>query len=143
MDLPVAPPAFDATDGPRHRDRADAGVDIAVGCGLAFLELTALAVIFGLWFLSGVTLDTAKTVKADPLWGCLTAAGAVGACALVAALAAARARAVVTVAGQGVMALLISAVVFAGAKAQAHDDATVRTHEHTCRTTPATPGCRG
>ncbi|MGM9334774.1 DUF6234 family protein [Streptomyces murinus] len=62
MDLPVAPPAFDATTGPRQRSRADLGADIGAGCGLVFLELIALAVIFWLWFLSGFNLDPARTV---------------------------------------------------------------------------------
>lgn len=45
MDLPVAPPAFDAT-GP-HR-RAGLGADIGAGRGLVFLEPAALAVVLGL-----------------------------------------------------------------------------------------------
>ncbi|AGS70863.1 DUF6234 family protein [Streptomyces collinus] len=78
MDLPVAPPAFDATAGSGHRQRADRGADIGAGCGLVVLELGALAVIFGRWFLSGFALDTAESVAADPVRGYLVAAGAVG-----------------------------------------------------------------
>ncbi|MFI2200115.1 DUF6234 family protein [Streptomyces sp. NPDC020192] len=141
MNLPVAPPAFDATEGPRQRERADTGADIAAGCGLVFLELVALVAVFGRWLLSGFTLDTAKTVHADSLWGYLTAAGAVGAVALLAALVAARARAMVTVVGQTVMALLVTVIVFTGALAQAHDDASVRGREQTCRSAPSAPGC--
>ncbi|CAL9289587.1 DUF6234 family protein [Streptomyces sp. SudanB182_2057] len=100
MDLPVAPPAFDATGTPGPRRSADRGTGLGAGCGLVFLELTALVVIFGLWGLSGVDLDPAPTVTADPLWNYLIAAGAVGAVALVAAVIAARARAVVTVVAQ-------------------------------------------
>ncbi|MEV0469766.1 hypothetical protein AB0I50_07065, partial [Streptomyces prunicolor] len=43
MDLPVAPPAFDATTGSRQRRRVDRGADIAAGGGLVLLELIALA----------------------------------------------------------------------------------------------------
>ncbi|MGW4887836.1 DUF6234 family protein [Streptomyces murinus] len=73
MDLPVAPPAFDATTGPRQRSRADLGADIGAGCGLVFLELIALAVIFWLWFLAGFDLDPARTVTTDSLWGYVAA----------------------------------------------------------------------
>ncbi|MGW3209955.1 DUF6234 family protein [Streptomyces sp. NPDC001135] len=143
MNLPVAPPAFDATNGPRRRGRADTGADIGAGCGLVLLELTALACDFGLWFLSGFHLDAAKTVKADPLWGYLTAAAGVGAFALVAALVAARARAFVTVVGQLVMAVLITVVVSAGAAAQAHDDANASADHgmRACHAGPAAPRC--
>ncbi|EST19521.1 DUF6234 family protein [Streptomyces roseochromogenus] len=122
MDLPVAPPAFDAASGPRRHDRADTGADIGAGCGPVFLELTVLVADFGLWFLSWVTLDTARTVRADSPWGCLTGAAAVAAFALVAALVAARARAIVTVVSQMVMAVLITLVVPAAALGQAHED---------------------
>ncbi|MGV4981244.1 DUF6234 family protein [Streptomyces sp. NRAIS4] len=140
MNLPVAPPAFDATDDPRQRDRADTGADIGAGCGLVFLELTALAVDFGLWFLSGFNLDPAKTVKTDSLWGYLTAAAGVAAFALVAALIAARARAFVTVVSQLVMAVLITVVVSAGALAQSHDDAS-RAGGYSCHSLPDAAHC--
>ncbi|MER8061934.1 MULTISPECIES: DUF6234 family protein [unclassified Streptomyces] len=128
MDLPVAPPAFDATSGPRQRARADRGADIGAGCGLVFLELVALAVIFGLWFLSGVNLDPARTVTTDSLWDYLAAAGGVGVLALAAAAIAARAGAVVTVVTQAVMAALICVLVFGGAAAQPHQDRLCRDH---------------
>ncbi|MFI1166866.1 DUF6234 family protein [Streptomyces sp. NPDC020801] len=134
MNLPVAPPAFDATDGPEQPRRADRGADIGAGCGLVFLELIALVVIFGLWFLSGFNLDPAKTVEADSLWAYLAGAGAVGALTVVAAAIAARAGAVVTVVGQGVMAALICVLLFGGAAVQSHEDAV-------CRDTPSAPGC--
>ncbi|AOR36417.1 hypothetical protein BFF78_39950 [Streptomyces fodineus] len=140
MNLPVAPPAFDATNGPRRHDRADTGADIGAGCGLVFLELTVLVADFGLWFLSGFNLDAAKTVKADSLWGYLVAAAGVAAFALVAALVAARARAIVTVVSQLVMAVVITAVVAAGALAQSHDDAS-RDAGRSCHTLPAAPRC--
>ncbi len=141
MNLPVAPPAFDATRGPRRRDRADTGADIGAGCGLVLLELTALVVDFGLWFLSGVTLDPVEIIEADPLWGYLTAAAGVAAFTLVAALVAARARAVVTVVGQLVMAVLITVVICAGVLAQAHDDSAADDGARSCPTGPATPRC--
>ncbi|ALO97087.1 membrane protein [Streptomyces hygroscopicus subsp. limoneus] len=136
MDLPVAPPAFDATAGPGPRRRADRGADVGAGCGLVFLELVALVVIFGLWVLSGWTFDTAETVTADPLWNYLAAAGAVGVLALAAGLIAAWAGAVVTVATQAVVAVLVCVVVFGGAAAQSHQD-------QVCRDTPSASGCRG
>ncbi|WP_225808148.1 DUF6234 family protein [Streptomyces spinosus] len=134
MDLPVAPPAFDATTGPGPRRRADRGADVGAGCGLVFLELVALVVIFGLWALSGWTFDTAETVTTDPLWNYLAAAGGVGVLALVAGLVAARAGAVVTVAGQAVMAVLVCLLVLGGAAAQSHED-------QVCRDLPTASGC--
>ncbi|MEU5442851.1 DUF6234 family protein [Streptomyces griseofuscus] len=136
MDLPVAPPAFDATTGPRQRGRADLGADIGAGCGLVFLELVALAVIFGLWFLSGFNLDPGRTVTTDSLWGYLAAAGGVGVLAVAAAAIAARAGAVVTVVTQAGMAALICVLVFGGAAAQSHQD-------WLCRDHPSATGCKG
>ncbi|MEV5876420.1 DUF6234 family protein [Streptomyces sp. NPDC052101] len=141
MDLPVAPPAFDATSGPQRRDRADTGADIGAGCGLVFLELAVLVADFGLWFLSGFNLDTAKSVKTDSLWGYLTAAAGVGAFALVAALVAARARAIVTVVSQVVMTVVITLVVSAGALAQAHEDGSAGNGGRSCPAVPAGPHC--
>ncbi|MEU5083380.1 MULTISPECIES: DUF6234 family protein [Streptomyces] len=135
MDLPVAPPAFDATGDPGPHRHADRGADIGAGCGLVFLELTALVVIFGLWWRSGFDLDPASTVTADPLWDYLIAAGAVGAVALVAAVIAARAGAVVTVVTQGLMAAVVCLIVVGGAARQSHED-------QRCREIPAAPGCR-
>lgn len=66
MDLPVAPPAFDATTGSGRRRRADLGADIGAGCGLVVLELIALVVVLGLWFLSGFDLDPAESAAPDP-----------------------------------------------------------------------------
>lgn len=123
MNLPTAPPAFDATTGPRRQDRADLGADIGIGCALAVLEILALAVVFGLWFLSGFNLDPATTVRADSLWGYLAAVGGVGALAVVATAIAARARAYVTVASQSVVAAVVSLALFGGYVAQSHEDA--------------------
>ena len=136
MDLPVAPPAFDATTGPRQRGRADLGADIGAGCGLVFLELIALVVIFWLWFLSGFNLDPGRTVTADSLWGYLAAAGGVGVLAVAAAAIAARAGAAVTVVSQAFMAALICVIVFGGAAAQSHQD-------RLCRDSPSVTGCKG
>ncbi|MEU9653418.1 DUF6234 family protein [Streptomyces sp. NPDC048110] len=134
MDLPVAPPAFDGATGVRRRRRADLGVDIGAGCGLVFLELIALAVIFGLWFLSGFNLDPGRSVRPDSLWNYLAAVGGVGVVAVVAAVAAARAGALVTVVGQTVMAALICVVLFGGAALQSHQD-------QRCRDMPSAGGC--
>ncbi|WP_174854972.1 DUF6234 family protein [Streptomyces rubrogriseus] len=136
MDLPVAPPAFDATTGSGRRRRADLGADIGAGCGLVVLELIALAVIFGLWFLSGLSLDPAESVPPDPLWNYLAAVGGVGVLAGVAAAVAARAGAVVTVAGQAVVVGLVCVVVFGGVALQSHQD-------ERCRDVPAATGCTG
>ncbi|OLZ63008.1 hypothetical protein AV521_40050 [Streptomyces sp. IMTB 2501] len=137
----MAPPAFDATNGPRRHDRADTGADIGAGCGLVFLELTVLVADFGIWFLSGVTLDTARTVQADSPWGYLTAAAGVAAFALVAALVAARARAIVTVVSQIVMAVVITLVVSAAALGQAHEDGSAGYGGHSCHAVPAGSRC--
>ncbi|OIK24506.1 DUF6234 family protein [Streptomyces malaysiense] len=136
MNLPVAPPAFDATTGPGPRRRADRGADIGAGCGLVFLELIALVVIFGLWLLSGFDLDPGKTVTTDSSWDYLAAAGGVGVLAVAAAAIAARAGAVVTVVAQAVMAALIGVIVFGGAAAQSHQD-------RLCRDIPSATGCGG
>ncbi|MFI8488389.1 DUF6234 family protein [Streptomyces rubrogriseus] len=136
MDLPAAPPAFDATTGPGRRRRADLGADIGAGCGLVVLELIALAVIFGLWFLSGLSLDPAESVPPDPLWNYLAAVGGVGVLAGVAAAVAARAGAVVTVVGQAVVVGLVCVVVSGGVALQSHQD-------QRCRGMPAATGCTG
>ncbi|MFF0588726.1 DUF6234 family protein [Streptomyces sp. NPDC003781] len=136
MDLPVAPQAFDAASGTGRRRRADLGADIGAGCGLVFLELIALAVIFGLWFLSGFNLDPAETVSSDPLWKYLAAAGGVGVLAGVAAAVAVRAGAVVTAVGQAVMVGLVCVVVFGGVALQSHQD-------QRCRDVPSAAGCAG
>ncbi|TWV37736.1 hypothetical protein FRZ03_24805 [Streptomyces misionensis] len=135
MDLPVAPPAFDATTGPRAHRRADLGADVGVGCALLLLELIALAGIFWLWFLTGFELDPAETADAAPLWPYLSAVGAVGVVAIVATAIAARAGAVVTVVVQAVVVVLTAVIVFGGATAQSHQDLL-------CRDTPAAADCR-
>ncbi|MFG3549245.1 DUF6234 family protein [Streptomyces sp. NPDC047725] len=134
MNLPSAPPAFDATPGIGRRGRADRGADIGAGCGLVLLELITLVVIFGLWFLSGFNLDPAKSVAADSLWNYLAAVGGVGVLAIAAAAVAARAGAVVTVVTQAVMAALICIVVFGGVEVQSHQD-------QRCRGVPSAAGC--
>jgi intracellular septation protein A len=101
-----------------------------------FLELIALAVIFGLWFLSGFQLDPAESVSPDPLWGYLAAVGGVGVLAGAAAAVAARVRAVVTVVGQAVVVGLVCVVVFGGVALQSHQD-------QRCRDVPSAAGCRG
>lgn len=136
MNLPVAPPAFDATTGPAQRRRADRGADIGAGCGLMFLELIALAVIFGLWYLSGFNLDPAKTVTSDSLWKYLAAAGGVGVLAIAATVIAAWAGAFVTVVTQAVMAVLVCVLIFGGAAVQSHQD-------RLCRDMPSTVSCNG
>ncbi|MEV6019110.1 DUF6234 family protein [Streptomyces sp. NPDC051997] len=135
MDLPVAPPAFDATTGPGRRSRVNRGADIAAGCVLVLLELIALAVIFGLWFLSGLELDPEKTGTTDPLWSYLFAAGGVGVLAIAAAVTAAWIDAVVTVVTQTAMAVLISMIFLGGGEAQSHQD-------QRCHDAPSAVGCR-
>lgn len=136
MDLPVAPPAFDATTGSRQRSRVDRGADIAAGCGLVLVELIALAVIFGLWFLSGFNPDPEKTVANDPLWGYLVAAGGVGVLAIAAAVTAAWVDAVVTVATQAAMAVLIFTIFLGGSEVQSHQD-------QLCHDVPSAASCEG
>ncbi|ANP51350.1 hypothetical protein J2Z21_002876 [Streptomyces griseochromogenes] len=130
------PPAFDAGTGTRPRHRGDLGADIGAGCGLVFLELITLVSIFGVWFLSGLNLDPAKTLHTDSLWGYLVAAGGAGVFAIAATAIAARAGAVVTVVGQGVRATLICLIVRSGATAQSHRDGF-------CRDMPSAAGCNG
>ncbi|MFU0243148.1 DUF6234 family protein, partial [Streptomyces scabiei] len=124
----------DATVGAGRRSRADLGADIGAGCGLVLLELLALAVIFGLWFLSGFQLDPAESVSPDPLGNYLAAVGGVGVLAGVAAAVAARVRAVVTVVGQAVVVGLVCVVVFGGVALQSHQ-------AQRCRDLPSAVGC--
>jgi len=135
MNLPVAPPAFDATTGPRRRHRADRGADIAAACTLVVLELLALAVVFGLWLLSGIDTDTARIVGFDRLWGYLAAVGGVGLLAVVAAAIAARAGAIVTVVSQGAMAALVCVIVVGGTMAER----SAHPHSRTPADSPPTP----
>ncbi|MET9253794.1 DUF6234 family protein [Streptomyces sp. NPDC003717] len=135
MDLPVAPPAFDATSGPRSWRRADRGADVGAGCGLVVLESVALVVIFGLWFRSGFDLDPAETAVTDSLWGYLAAAAGVGVFALVAAAVAAWNGAVATVVRQAVVLTVIGVVLFGGAEVQSHED-------QRCRDLPSAAGCQ-
>ncbi|WP_052869133.1 DUF6234 family protein [Streptomyces niger] len=143
MDLPIAPPAFDATTGPRKRDRANLGVDIAIGSCLLLLEVMAVVVIVGVWYVSGFNLDPEKTVEYDPLWGYLTAIAAVAAVAIVAALIAARAGALVTVFSQATMAVLITLLAAGGAMMEADHEAAVSTGANPCRHSPSAPWCIG
>ncbi|MEU2539765.1 DUF6234 family protein [Streptomyces iakyrus] len=91
-------------------------------------------VIFGLWFLSGINLDPAKSGTTDQLWNYLTAVGGVGVLAIAAAAAAAWAGAVVTVVSQAVMAVLVCIVVLSGVEVQSHQD-------QWCRDIPSAVGC--
>ncbi|MGW2826763.1 DUF6234 family protein [Streptomyces sp. NPDC001443] len=135
MDLPVDPQALGATTGSGPQRRVDRGADIAAGCGLVLLELIALAVIFGLWFLSGFDLDPEGSVATDPLWGYLVAAGGVGVLAIVAAVIAARVDAVVTVVTQAVMAVLVFMIFLGGGQVQSHQD-------QLCHDAPSAAGCK-
>ncbi|MFF3448834.1 DUF6234 family protein [Streptomyces sp. NPDC002667] len=110
------------------------GADIAAGCVLVLLELMALMVIFGLWFLSGFELDPEKTGTTDPLWSYLYAAGGVGILAVAAAVTAAWVDAVVTVVTQAAMAVLISMIFLGGGEAQSHQD-------QLCHDVPSAVGC--
>lgn len=100
------------SDGPG--DHADRGADIGAGCGLLVLELALLVVIFGAWLLTGVSLDPAEQGGTAPLSGYLPWAGGVGLLAFVATVIAARAKAVITVIGQGFMAVLVAVVIAGG-----------------------------
>lgn len=108
------------SDGPG--DHADRGADIGAGCGLLVLELALLVVIFGAWLLTGVSLDPAEQGGTAPLSGYLPWAGGVGLLAFVATVIAARAKAVITVIGQGFMAVLVAVVIAGGMAAQRHED---------------------
>lgn len=120
MDLPSAPVAFDDS----VRPHAGRGADVGAAVGLLLLEVLVLLVIFGVWLVTGVSLDPGRTVSPDPLWGYLVAAGVVGALAVVAAVIASRSRAVVTVWTQCFMAVVVVAGVVGGVAVQQHEDAT-------------------
>ncbi|WP_329124464.1 DUF6234 family protein [Streptomyces sp. NBC_01353] len=107
----------------RPGNHADRGADIGAGCGLMFLELVLLVVIFGLWVVSGLSLDPANPGTTDSLWRYLPWAGGVGVLALVAAVFAAKARAMVTVISQGIMATLVAVIIVGGMAGQKHEDA--------------------
>lgn len=106
----------------RDDDRADTGADIGAGCGLVLLELVLLAVIFGVWLLTGVSFDAADPGRTDSLWGYLPWVGGVGAFALVATVIAARAKATMTAISQGMTAALVAVIVIGGVTAQRQED---------------------
>ncbi|MEU9984223.1 DUF6234 family protein [Streptomyces sp. NPDC050856] len=137
--LPIAPPAHDASVKPP----AGRGADVGMSCLLVFVELAALAVILIIWpFLDHFDLarDPDEPVEPVSMWRYLPAVGGVGLLALVAAVIASRARAVVTVVSQGAMAVLVTLLVFGGGTLQDRLD------EHDGRPLPAptsgVPGCR-
>ncbi|MET9552181.1 DUF6234 family protein [Streptomyces sp. NPDC006645] len=118
-DLPVAPPAVDAS----VKSRVERGPDVGISCALVFLELVAVAVIVVVWpFLDHFDLDPASDIGTVSLWRYLPALGGVAVVAFVAAVLAGRARATVTVVSQGVTALLVALAFFAGAALQSHED---------------------
>lgn len=116
--LPSAPPAFDASAD----SRADLGPDVATAVGLLLLEGAFLFVVFGAWFLSGVSFDPAADTEPDRPGGYLVAAGAAGLFAVLAVLAARRMRAVVTLWTQALMAALITVAVLGGVTYQERED---------------------
>ncbi|MER5312158.1 DUF6234 family protein [Streptomyces sp. NPDC002773] len=118
MDLPVAPPAFDDS----ARPRAGRGADAGTAAGLLLLEVLALLATFGLWLVTGVSLDPGREVSPDPLGGYLVAAGVVGALAVVAAVIAFRSRAVVTAWTQCFMAVVVAVGLSGGAEVRQHED---------------------
>ncbi|MGA5193256.1 DUF6234 family protein [Streptomyces exfoliatus] len=136
MDLPTAPAAFDDS----VRPRAGQGADVGTAVGLLLLEVLALLVIFGVWLVSGVSLDPSRSVSPDPLGGYLVAAGVVGTVTVVAAVIAARSRAVVTAWTQCFMTVVVVAGATGGAAVQRHEDRT----EHPAQAPAFTgeTGCR-
>ncbi|MFI6082865.1 DUF6234 family protein [Streptomyces sp. NPDC051217] len=118
-DLPLAPPAFDAS----VKSRTERGPDVGASCALVFVELVAVAVIVVLWpFFDHFDLDPAASAESASLWRYLPALGGVGLVAFLAAVVASRARATVTAVSQGATALLIACAFFAGAALQSHED---------------------
>ncbi|MFE0648490.1 DUF6234 family protein [Streptomyces sp. NPDC059534] len=134
MDLPIAPPAFDAS----VRTRPGRGADVGVAVGLMLLEGIVLLVTFGFWLLSGVSLDPGRTVSPDPLGGYLVAAGVVGALTAVAAVIAARSRAVVTAATQGFVTLVVVIGVAGGVAVERQEGRT----DHPAPAPIGEVGCR-
>ncbi|MYX27287.1 hypothetical protein GTY75_11585 [Streptomyces sp. SID8381] len=133
MNLPIAPPAFDTTTEYGRHARADRGADIGAGCCLTLLELIALLAVFWFWFLSVISDGPGKTPETESLWGYpAVVIGVVGALAVVAALIAARVRAVVTFVSQSVMAVLVCVVLFGGYTAQSQEDAHCDTAPSAC-----------
>ncbi|QDQ10261.1 DUF6234 family protein [Streptomyces spectabilis] len=118
MDLPIAPPAFDAS----ARTRADTGPDVGAAVGLLVAEVLVLAGILAVWVASGLTFDPAADAEFDRLDGCLVAAACVGGLALLATAVAIRVRAPVTAWSQGFMVVVIAVAVLAGFSYQRHED---------------------
>ncbi|GGV45356.1 DUF6234 family protein [Streptomyces spectabilis] len=118
MDLPIAPPAFDAS----ARTRADTGPDVGAAVGLLVAEVLVLAGIVAVWIASGLTFDPAADAEFDRLDGYLAASACVGGLALLATVVAIRVRAPVTAWSQGFMVVVIAAAVLAGFSYQRHED---------------------
>ncbi|MFF2329327.1 MULTISPECIES: DUF6234 family protein [unclassified Streptomyces] len=136
--LPVSPPAFDATTGPRQRRHADRGADIGAGCGLALFELVALVVIFVAWLSTGNAFEPSADPFAPPTVY-LAAAGGVGVLAIVAAVIAARSGAIVTVISQIVVAVLISVMALGAVAGRMHDEQRRQFTDSPCRSSPSAP----
>ncbi|MCI3929162.1 DUF6234 family protein [Streptomyces sp. AN091965] len=118
MDLPIAPPAHDAS----VRTRADTGPDVGAAVGLLVADVLVLAGILAAWIASGLTFDPAARAEFDRLDGYLVASACVGGLALLATGVAVRVRAPVTAWSQGFMAVLIAVAVLAGFSYQRHED---------------------
>ncbi|MFF5900239.1 DUF6234 family protein [Streptomyces argenteolus] len=146
MDLPTAPAAFDDS----VRPRAGRGADVGTAVGLLLLEVLALSGTFGVWLMSGVSLDPSKRASPGPLEGCLLAAGVVGTLTVVAAVIAVRSRAVVTAWIQCFLAVVVVAGVTGPVTVQRHEKHTehpaplpVFTGEAGCRSGGDTNECAG
>ncbi|MEI5102372.1 DUF6234 family protein [Streptomyces sp. PmtG] len=135
MNLPAAPPAFDASD----RTRVDTGPDVGAAIGLVLAEVLVVAGIAAAWIATGFTFDTATAAEFDRLGGYLAAAAAVGGFAMLASGAAFRTRAPVTAWSQAVMVVLIAFGVLGGLSCQRHEDEV----RETASVSTGPVGCRG
>ncbi|MFD5316961.1 DUF6234 family protein [Streptomyces sp. NPDC127098] len=100
-------------NSPRRHRIADA----AGAFGLVVVEILALVVIFGLWVLSGWSLDQTDPHVPDPVRGYLAAYGVLAAMMAWSAERAARRHAPATAATQGVMAVVTVGLILVWATA--------------------------
>ncbi|MFD8949515.1 DUF6234 family protein [Streptomyces xanthophaeus] len=127
-----------APAGPReHRGP---GADVARAVFLIVGELLALATVFFLWVLSGLSFGP-STDEGHPVWGYLVAAGCLAVLMTWASLGASRRGEGVTAVTQALMAMGTVVVILGGASYQHRED--TPPPPDPCLKSPSAPWCYG